>query len=102
MILFCFGYSVLSLTCLSQVAVLFRDHTDLLVEFTHFLPDTSATPSIHSVKTSARDRGMSLPDKVLLRRLFNPRNTHVFMFALLSEIICLSIVAEGPDHYSTS
>lgn len=25
-----------------QVAALFHDHPDLLVEFTHFLPDTSA------------------------------------------------------------
>lgn len=28
-----------------QVATLFHEHPDLLVEFTHFLPDTSATPS---------------------------------------------------------
>ncbi|CAH8253403.1 unnamed protein product [Arabidopsis lyrata] len=57
-----------------EVAVLFRDHTDLLVEFTHFLPDTSATPSIHSVKTSARDRGMSLPDKK--DRIITPHPDH--------------------------
>ncbi|EFH69525.1 predicted protein [Arabidopsis lyrata subsp. lyrata] len=46
-----------------EVAILFRDHNDLLVEFTHFLPDTSATASVHSVKTSVLDRGISLPDK---------------------------------------
>ncbi|CAA0238947.1 unnamed protein product [Arabidopsis thaliana] len=28
-----------------EVAILFRDHTDLLVEFTHFLPATPATPA---------------------------------------------------------
>jgi len=61
----------LGFTCLSQVAILFRDHSDLLVEFTHFLPDTSATASIPSVKTSVRERGVSLADKVLLRLLFS-------------------------------
>jgi len=54
-----------------EVAILFRDHSDLLVEFTHFLPDTSATASIPSVKTSVRERGVSLADKVLLRLLFS-------------------------------
>lgn len=58
-----------------QVAILFRDHHDLLVEFTHFLPDTSGAASTNDiVKMSVRDRGggiKSLPtmrdsDKVLL------------------------------------
>jgi len=46
-----------------QVAILFRDHHDLLGEFTHFLPDTSATASTNdSVKVPVRDRGIkSLP-----------------------------------------
>ncbi|XP_010532951.1 PREDICTED: paired amphipathic helix protein Sin3-like 3 isoform X2 [Tarenaya hassleriana] len=45
-----------------EVATLFRDHHDLLVEFTHFLPDTSATATAHSVKNSvSRDRGISVP-----------------------------------------
>ncbi|CAA7014399.1 unnamed protein product [Microthlaspi erraticum] len=46
-----------------EVAILFRDHHDLLVEFTHFLPDTSAASSTpDSVKMSVRDRGVkSLP-----------------------------------------
>ncbi|KAG8366233.1 hypothetical protein BUALT_Bualt17G0055200 [Buddleja alternifolia] len=30
-----------------EVSVLFQDHADLLVEFTHFLPDTSGTASIY-------------------------------------------------------
>ncbi|XP_010477744.1 PREDICTED: paired amphipathic helix protein Sin3-like 3 [Camelina sativa] len=57
-----------------EVAVLFRDHTDLLVEFTHFLPDTSATATIQSVKTSVRDRGISLPDKK--DRIITPHPDH--------------------------
>ncbi|KAG2322315.1 hypothetical protein Bca4012_056906 [Brassica carinata] len=47
-----------------EVAILFRDHHDLLVEFTHFLPDTSGTTSTNDiVKMSVRDhRGIkSLP-----------------------------------------
>ncbi|XP_010551461.1 PREDICTED: paired amphipathic helix protein Sin3-like 3 [Tarenaya hassleriana] len=44
-----------------EVATLFRDHHDLLVEFTHFLPDTSATAPSHSVKNSlSRDGGVSV------------------------------------------
>lgn len=30
-----------------QVSVLFQDHADLLVEFTHFLPDASGAGSVH-------------------------------------------------------
>ncbi|CAH8257671.1 unnamed protein product [Arabidopsis lyrata] len=47
-----------------EVAILFRDHHDLLVEFTHFLPDTSATASTNdSLKMPVRDRGIkSLPN----------------------------------------
>ncbi|KAG7586211.1 Paired amphipathic helix superfamily [Arabidopsis thaliana x Arabidopsis arenosa] len=42
-----------------EVAILFRDHHDLLLEFTHFLPDTSATASTHDpVKMSVHDRGI--------------------------------------------
>ncbi|CAN6932966.1 unnamed protein product [Brassica oleracea] len=47
-----------------EVAILFRDHHDLLVEFTHFLPDTSGTTSTNDlVKMSVPDRGgfKSLP-----------------------------------------
>ncbi|KAF8098764.1 hypothetical protein N665_0259s0034 [Sinapis alba] len=47
-----------------EVAILFRDHHDLLVEFTHFLPDTSGAASTNDiVKMSVRDRGSikSLP-----------------------------------------
>ncbi|KAJ4874710.1 Paired amphipathic helix protein Sin3-like 4 [Raphanus sativus] len=47
-----------------EVAILFRDHHDLLVEFTHFLPDTSGTASTNDPsKMSVRDRGgiKSLP-----------------------------------------
>ncbi|KAJ4884289.1 Paired amphipathic helix protein Sin3-like 4 [Raphanus sativus] len=47
-----------------EVATLFRDHHDLLVEFTHFLPDTSGATSTNDiVKMSVRDRGgiKSLP-----------------------------------------
>ncbi|KAL1218966.1 Paired amphipathic helix protein Sin3-like 3 [Cardamine amara subsp. amara] len=59
-----------------EVAILFRDHTDLLGEFTHFLPDTSATASIHSVKTSVRDKGSSVPDKK--DRIITPQPDHDF------------------------
>ncbi|KAF8102258.1 hypothetical protein N665_0199s0033 [Sinapis alba] len=46
-----------------EVAILFRDHHDLLVKFTHFLPDTSGTASTNDpAKMSVRDRGIkSLP-----------------------------------------
>jgi paired amphipathic helix protein Sin3a len=57
-----------------EVAILFRDHSDLLVEFTHFLPDTSATASIPSVKTSVRERGVSLADKK--DRIITPHPDH--------------------------
>ncbi|KAJ4866889.1 Paired amphipathic helix protein Sin3-like 4 [Raphanus sativus] len=61
-----------------EVAILFRDHHDLLVEFTHFLPDTSgATSTDDIVKMSVRDRGgiKSLPtmrdsDKIPLSVIF--------------------------------
>ncbi|XP_010471006.1 PREDICTED: paired amphipathic helix protein Sin3-like 4 [Camelina sativa] len=42
-----------------EVAILFRDHHDLFGEFTHFLPDTSATASTNdSLKIPLRDRGI--------------------------------------------
>ncbi|XVE84974.1 hypothetical protein DITRI_Ditri17bG0054700 [Diplodiscus trichospermus] len=48
-----------------EVAALFRDHPDLLLEFTHFLPDTSATASNHhglSGRNSVpRDRSSVIP-----------------------------------------
>ena len=61
------------------MAILFRDHHDLLVEFTHFLPDTSGTTSTNDlVKISVPDRGgfKSLPtmrdsDKVPLSVCFS-------------------------------
>ncbi|KAF2302447.1 hypothetical protein GH714_036385 [Hevea brasiliensis] len=48
-----------------EVATLFQDHNDLLLEFTHFLPDSSATSSVHyspSVRNSIlRDRSSAMP-----------------------------------------
>ncbi|GLU03025.1 hypothetical protein SLE2022_202450 [Rubroshorea leprosula] len=48
-----------------EVATLFQDHPDLLNEFTHFLPDASATASTHYVpsgRTSIlRDSGHAVP-----------------------------------------
>uniref|UniRef100_A0A803PD15 Histone deacetylase interacting domain-containing protein n=1 Tax=Cannabis sativa TaxID=3483 RepID=A0A803PD15_CANSA len=48
-----------------EVATLFQEHPDLLVEFTHFLPDTSGAASTHyplSVRTSLlRDRSSAMP-----------------------------------------
>ena len=59
-----------------QVATLFHEHPDLLVEFTHFLPDTSATPSTLFASSGRnsmlRDRSSAMPmrqmhvDKVLI------------------------------------
>ncbi|KAJ7943566.1 Paired amphipathic helix protein Sin3-like [Quillaja saponaria] len=48
-----------------EVAALFQDHADLLVEFTHFLPDASAAASTHyapSIRNSIlRDRSSAMP-----------------------------------------
>ncbi|KAK6281649.1 hypothetical protein POUND7_015474 [Theobroma cacao] len=47
-----------------EVATLFQDHPDLLLEFTHFLPDTSATASNHyasSGRNIPRDRISAMP-----------------------------------------
>ncbi|XP_022727048.1 paired amphipathic helix protein Sin3-like 4 isoform X5 [Durio zibethinus] len=48
-----------------EVAALFQDHPDLLLEFTHFLPDTSATASNHCTssgrKSFPRDRSSAMP-----------------------------------------
>ncbi|KAL1187808.1 Paired amphipathic helix protein Sin3-like 4 [Cardamine amara subsp. amara] len=59
-----------------EVAILFRDHHDLLVEFTHFLPDTSANASTHdSVKMLGRDRGIkSLPT---MRQMDNDKKERI-------------------------
>ncbi|XP_050947130.1 paired amphipathic helix protein Sin3-like 4 isoform X3 [Cucumis melo] len=42
-----------------EVAALFQEHPDLLVEFTHFLPDSSATGSVHY----SSGRGLMLRDR---------------------------------------
>ncbi|RXH79636.1 hypothetical protein DVH24_040783 [Malus domestica] len=46
-----------------EVAALFQDHADLLVEFTHFLPDTTGTASIHPPNRNSmlRDRSSAMP-----------------------------------------
>ncbi|KAF1875223.1 hypothetical protein Lal_00007839 [Lupinus albus] len=47
-----------------EVAALFQDHHDLLDEFTHFLPDTSAAASTHYVtarNSMLRDRSSAVP-----------------------------------------
>ncbi|CAI0627598.1 unnamed protein product [Linum tenue] len=48
-----------------EVATLFKDHHDLLREFTHFLPDNSASASAHYVSSNRnsilRDRSSAMP-----------------------------------------
>ncbi|GMY26135.1 paired amphipathic helix protein Sin3-like 4 isoform X1 [Fagus crenata] len=48
-----------------EVAALFQDHNDLLDEFTHFLPDSSATASTHFAQSGRnsmlRDRSSAMP-----------------------------------------
>uniref|UniRef100_A0A2P2MR82 Paired amphipathic helix protein Sin3-like 4 isoform X2 n=1 Tax=Rhizophora mucronata TaxID=61149 RepID=A0A2P2MR82_RHIMU len=48
-----------------EVAALFQDHDDLLEEFTHFLPDTSAAASIHHASSGRNsifhDRNSTIP-----------------------------------------
>ncbi|MED6106260.1 hypothetical protein PIB30_003219 [Stylosanthes scabra] len=47
-----------------EVAALFQDHPDLLDEFTHFLPDTSAAASTHYISarnSMLRDRSSPMP-----------------------------------------
>ncbi|KAI4314256.1 hypothetical protein L6164_027183 [Bauhinia variegata] len=48
-----------------EVAALFQDHPDLLDEFTHFLPDASATASLHFAQSARnsmlRDRSSAMP-----------------------------------------
>ncbi|XP_022776020.1 paired amphipathic helix protein Sin3-like 4 isoform X2 [Durio zibethinus] len=48
-----------------EVAALFQDHPDLLLAFTHFLPDTSATASNHYASSGRnsipRDRSSAMP-----------------------------------------
>ncbi|XVE75149.1 hypothetical protein DITRI_Ditri12bG0072300 [Diplodiscus trichospermus] len=48
-----------------EVAALFQDHPDLLLEFTHFLPDASAAASNHYAssggKSVPRDRSSAMP-----------------------------------------
>lgn len=63
-----------------QVAALFHDHPDLLVEFTHFLPDTSAAstqyaPSVRNPVHRERNSIVPpsrqiLPDKVYFSPFF--------------------------------
>lgn len=48
-----------------QVAALFQDHHDLLLEFTHFLPDSSAAAANHYASSGRnsifRDRSSAMP-----------------------------------------
>ncbi|KAF5726781.1 paired amphipathic helix protein Sin3-like 4-like isoform X3 [Tripterygium wilfordii] len=45
-----------------EVAALFEDHTDLLTEFRHFLPDTSAAGSVNYISSGRfRDRSSGMP-----------------------------------------
>ncbi len=56
---------VIDIFYLFQVAALFQDHNDLLDEFTHFLPDSSATASTHFAQSGRnsmlRDRSSAMP-----------------------------------------
>lgn len=66
----------------SQVAALFQEHPDLLVEFTHFLPDSSATGSAHygSGRSSMlRDRHSVMP---IMRQIQVDRVRNCFLFII--------------------
>lgn len=48
----------------SEIAFLFREHSDLLIEFTHFLPDTSAASTQYAASGRnplLRDRSSAMP-----------------------------------------
>ncbi|KAB2042110.1 hypothetical protein ES319_D02G193000v1 [Gossypium barbadense] len=79
-----------------EVAALFRDHPDLLLEFTHFLPDTSATASNHYASTGRnsipRERSSAMPGMCAVPADKKDRST-----ALLGDCD-LSMERADPDH----
>ncbi|XP_042049041.1 paired amphipathic helix protein Sin3-like 5 isoform X2 [Salvia splendens] len=54
-----------------EVSVLFQGHDDLLVDFTHFLPDTSSTPSVHNAQ-SGRNHNLLGDDRGSLMAITRP------------------------------
>lgn len=88
---------------LFQVSALFQDHPDLLVEFTHFLPDTSATASTQFAPSQRnsmlRDRSSAMPpmrqmhiDKVYFHFEFHIL-VHFFLFILPASILFLFLIS---------
>ncbi|EFH69522.1 hypothetical protein ARALYDRAFT_889830 [Arabidopsis lyrata subsp. lyrata] len=62
-----------------EVAILFRDHSDLLAEFTHFLPATPATASFHSLKPQVRDTEICVP----MMHQMHYKSIHCFAAAMM-------------------
>lgn len=54
-----------------QVSDLFQGHDDLLVDFTHFLPDTSSAPSVHNAQ-SGRNHNLLGDDRGSLMTITRP------------------------------
>lgn len=71
-----------------QVATLFQDHPDLLVEFTHFLPDTSGTactlyaPSGRNSMLRDRSSAMATMRQIHVDKVF--MFTHPFVCFFIS------------------
>ncbi|KAF5443219.1 hypothetical protein F2P56_035794 [Juglans regia] len=79
-----------------EVAALFQDHEDLLVEFTHFLPDTSATAPTHYAQSGRnsmlRDRSSAMP---IMRQMHVDKKE---MAMALHGDQDLSVDRPDPDH----
>ncbi|KAL1550937.1 paired amphipathic helix protein Sin3-like 5 isoform X4 [Salvia divinorum] len=54
-----------------EVSVLFQGHDDLLVDFTHFLPDISSVPSVHNAQ-SGRNHNLLGDDRGSLMTITRP------------------------------
>lgn len=57
--------------------MLFRDHDDLLLEFTHFLPDASATVPMHHAPSVRNPSGTILRRDERSSAVPTMRQTHV-------------------------
>ncbi|XP_023512218.1 paired amphipathic helix protein Sin3-like 4 isoform X2 [Cucurbita pepo subsp. pepo] len=78
-----------------EVAALFQDHPDLLVEFTHFLPDTSATGAGHygsGRSLMLRDRHTTMP---IMRQMQVDRKERTILSTAERD---LSVDRPEPDH----
>ncbi|KAI9111373.1 hypothetical protein K1719_017063 [Acacia pycnantha] len=59
-----------------EVASLFHDHPDLLDEFTHFLPDTSATASTHAASRNSVLRSSAVPRQMSVEKREKTVDSH--------------------------